>query len=80
MRPIAEIAEVLGLDPKVIIPYGHYKAKIPLEAIRDGGRRGKLVVVTGMTPTRAGRGQDHDQRRSDSGSWQTGETGGCHIT
>ena len=54
MRPIAEM---LGLDPKVMIPYGHYKAKIPLEAIRNKGRRGKLVVVTGMTPTRAGEGK-----------------------
>ena len=57
MRPIAEIAETLGLDPRVIIPYGPYKAKVPLEAIRQNGRRGKLVVVTGMTPTRAGEGK-----------------------
>ena len=57
MRPIAEIAEALGLDPKVMIPYGSYKAKIPLEAIREDGRRGKLVVVTGITPTRAGEGK-----------------------
>ena len=57
MRPIADIAEALGLDSKVMVPYGHYKAKIPLEAIPDGGRRGKLVVVTGMTPTRAGEGK-----------------------
>ena len=57
MRPIAEIAEQLGLDPKVIIPYGHFKAKIPLEAIRQNGHRGKLVVVTGITPTRAGEGK-----------------------
>ena len=57
MRPIVEIAEALGLDPKLIIPYGRYKAKLPLEAIRQDGRRGKLVVVTGMTPTRAGEGK-----------------------
>ena len=57
MRPIAAIAETLGLDPNVIIPYGHYKAKIPLEAIRHGGHRGKLIVVTGITPTRAGEGK-----------------------
>ena len=57
MRPIAEIAEKLGLDPNAIIPYGHYKAKIPLEAIRQEGPRGKLVVVTGITPTRAGEGK-----------------------
>ena len=59
MRPIAEIAEKLGLDPKIIIPYGNYKAKIPLEAILPGkdSHQGKLVVVTGMTPTRAGEGK-----------------------
>ena len=57
MRPIAEIAEKLGLDPKEVIPYGHYKAKIPLEAIRQDGRHGKLVLVTGITPTRAGEGK-----------------------
>ena len=57
MRPISEIAESMGLDRQTIIPYGHYKAKIPLEAIRDNGRRGKLVLVTAMTPTRAGEGK-----------------------
>ena len=57
MRPIAEIAETMGLDPKTIIPQGHYKAKLPLETIRTDGPRGKLVVVTGMTPTRAGEGK-----------------------
>ena len=57
MRPISEIAESMGLDRQTIIPYGHYKAKIPLEAIRGDGRRGKLVLVTAMTPTRAGEGK-----------------------
>ena len=57
MRPISEIAESMGLDRQTIIPYGHYKAKIPLEAIRCDGRRGKLVLVTAMTPTRAGEGK-----------------------
>ena len=57
MRPIAEIAEALGLDSKVLVPYGHYKAKILLEAIRHDGHRGKLVVVTGITPTPAGEGK-----------------------
>ena len=57
MRPIAEIAEAMGLDAQAIIPYGHYKAKIPLEAIRTDGPKGKLVVVTGITPTPAGEGK-----------------------
>ncbi len=57
MRPIADVAQELGLDPKILIPHGHYKAKIPLEAIRNGGKRGKMVVVTGITPTPAGEGK-----------------------
>lgn len=57
MRPIADVAEDLGLDRGSIIPYGHFKAKIPLDAIREDGRRGKMVVVTGITPTPAGEGK-----------------------
>ena len=57
MRPIAEIADSMGLEAEHVIPYGRHKAKISLEAIREGGPRGKLIVVTGMTPTRAGEGK-----------------------
>ena len=57
MRPIMEVVEELGLDPAETIPYGRHKAKIALSAIRSGGKRGKLVVVTGVTPTRAGEGK-----------------------
>ena len=57
MRPIAEIAESLGLDPEVLVSYGRYKAKVPLDAIHQGGDRAKLVLVTGITPTRAGEGK-----------------------
>ena len=57
MRPIAEIADSMGLAPEHVIPYGRHKAKIALDAIRTDGPRGKLVLVTGMTPTRAGEGK-----------------------
>ena len=57
MRPIAEIADTMGLAPEHVIPYGRHKAKIALDAIRTDGPRGKLVLVTGMTPTRAGEGK-----------------------
>ena len=57
MRPITEVTDELGLDPAATIPYGLYKAKIALSAIRSEGKRGKLVVVTGITPTRAGEGK-----------------------
>ena len=57
MQPIVEIAESMGLDADAVVPYGRYKAKVGLEAIRTDGARGKLIVVTGMTPTRAGEGK-----------------------
>ncbi len=57
MKPISEITEELGLDPAETIPYGHHKAKVALSAIRSEGKRGKLIVVTGVTPTRAGEGK-----------------------
>ena len=59
MEPIATIAERLGVGADYVLPYGRHKAKIALEALpqNGGGRRGKLVVVTGITPTPAGEGK-----------------------
>ena len=58
MQPIANIADKLGLAAEHILPYGRHKAKIAMEAIpQNGGRRGKLIVVTGITPTPAGEGK-----------------------
>lgn len=58
MQPIANIADKLGVAAEHVLPYGRHKAKIALDAISGGGgRRGKLVVVTGITPTPAGEGK-----------------------
>ena len=60
MEPIAKIAAELGLKEEHLIPYGHYKAKISLDALSDSPasrQQGKLVVVTGITPTPAGEGK-----------------------
>ena len=57
MDPINVVAERLGIDQQHLIPYGTTKAKVSLEAIRENGQRGKLVVVTGITPTPAGEGK-----------------------
>jgi formate--tetrahydrofolate ligase len=57
MQPIQEIADRMGLDKKSLIPYGHYKAKVHLDAIKSNSERGKLILVTGMTPTKAGEGK-----------------------
>ncbi|MGB1779657.1 MAG: formate--tetrahydrofolate ligase, partial [Longimicrobiales bacterium] len=58
LRPIQEIAAKIGLGPQDIQPHGHYKAKIPLDVARSsGGSDGKLVLVTGISPTAAGEGK-----------------------
>ena len=57
--PIEQIAERAGLDADEIEPYGRYKAKIALSVLERLKDRpdGKIVCVTGMTPTRAGEGK-----------------------
>ena len=57
MQHISEIARSMGLDDSWVFPYGHYKAKVSLDSIESGDSRGKLVLVTGMTPTPAGEGK-----------------------
>jgi formate--tetrahydrofolate ligase len=58
MAPIAEIAARLGLTPDLIEPYGNAIAKIRLEALdRFPKRRGKLILVTAITPTTSGEGK-----------------------
>ncbi len=59
LRQIDEIGSELGLEPEEIEPYGRYKAKISLAALDRLADRpdGKLVCVTGMTPTKAGEGK-----------------------
>ncbi|RMC33691.1 formate--tetrahydrofolate ligase [Paracoccus alkanivorans] len=58
-RPIAEIAEKLDLGLDQILPYGHDKAKITHDAIAslEGKPKGRLILVTAITPTPAGEGK-----------------------
>jgi formate--tetrahydrofolate ligase len=57
MKPIIEVAQSLGIKPSELEPYGHYKAKLALSAFRDRPPRGKLVLVSAITPTPAGEGK-----------------------
>ena len=58
MRPITEIAESLGLPKDDIIPYGKYKAKIPLKYLdRQKVNDARLVLVSAISPTPAGEGK-----------------------
>jgi len=57
LHPITEVAGRLGLTADDLIPYGHTKAKIRLDAVAGRRRKGKLVLVTGISPTAAGEGK-----------------------
>ena len=59
LTPIDQVAEQLGLSPDEIEPYGRYKAKVDLSVLERLADRpdGKLICVTGMTPTKAGEGK-----------------------
>lgn len=57
--PIFKLAGELGIDERFVEPYGRDKAKISLEALETAAsqRRGKLVLVSAITPTNAGEGK-----------------------
>jgi formate--tetrahydrofolate ligase len=60
MDPILPLAEKrLGVPPDALVPYGHFKAKVSLDYISTlkSRKRGKLVLVTAITPTPAGEGK-----------------------
>jgi formate--tetrahydrofolate ligase len=64
MAPITEIAEKIGITEDGLDMYGRYKAKLTVEELRtlqkkaaDPAKRGRLVLVTAITPTPAGEGK-----------------------
>ena len=58
MQPIIDIAKRLGLTDDLLEPYGRAIAKIRLEVLdRFPIRKGKLILVTAITPTTSGEGK-----------------------
>ena len=58
LRPIADIAAALGIPAPALIPYGHYKAKVQYTEIDEAKvAQSKLILVTAITPTKAGIGK-----------------------
>jgi formate--tetrahydrofolate ligase len=58
IRPIGEIAEILGIPKEELELYGKFKAKVPISFIdEDRIKQAKLVLVTAITPTPAGEGK-----------------------
>lgn len=58
-KPIATLADEIGLMPNEFSPYGSKKAKIGLSVLQrlKNQQNGKLVVVAGITPTPFGEGK-----------------------
>lgn len=56
---IYNISHQLGLNDQDIEPYGHYKAKVSLEALanKKGNKKGNLILVTAINPTASGEGK-----------------------
>jgi formate--tetrahydrofolate ligase len=57
LKPISAIAKELGLADDIVEPYGRFKAKFDPTAALAMPLRGKLVLVTGISPTPAGEGK-----------------------
>jgi formyltetrahydrofolate synthetase len=81
LRPITEIAERIGLGHEEIHQYGRYKGKVDLsvlERLRDKPD-GKLIDVTGMTPTKAGEGKSTTSVSLTQGLGRIGRNA-CYCT
>ena len=59
LQPIAEVAERAGIPSSALEPYGRKMAKLGLDYVRSVQDQpdGRLVLVTGISPTAAGEGK-----------------------
>lgn len=56
LEPITDIADRAGVSADALVPYGRYMAKVDITQVPDNNP-GKLVLVTGVSPTPAGEGK-----------------------
>lgn len=57
LKPIAEVASQINIPEEALEPYGRYIAKIPVDMIEKSDKKGKLILVTAITPTKSGVGK-----------------------
>ncbi|MDH4057254.1 MAG: formate--tetrahydrofolate ligase [Cyclobacteriaceae bacterium] len=58
LQPIKQIAKKLNIPEDDLELYGNFKAKLPLKLFDEKNlKKGKLILVTAMTPTPAGEGK-----------------------
>ena len=77
MRPIVDVAADVGLARDDLILKGEHIAKVRLEAVARarGNRQGRLVLVTGTTPTRHGEGKTLTSVGLGQALWRLGTKG-----
>jgi formate--tetrahydrofolate ligase len=58
LKPIQEIAAKLHISSEKLVPYGHTKAKIDLSVLNPTNiKKNNLILVTALSPTKAGVGK-----------------------
>ena len=59
LLPITDVAAAAGILPDELIPFGRERAKVKLSILERLAARpdGKLIIVTAITPTKAGEGK-----------------------
>ena len=57
MLPIDQVAAKAGIDCELLEHYGKYKAKLDITGLKNAPRKGKLILVTAISPTPAGEGK-----------------------
>ena len=57
LQPIVDIAKKAGIPESALMTYGRHIAKVNPVHLRDLPRKGKLILVSAITPTTAGEGK-----------------------
>lgn len=57
LKPITEIADRAGIPRDAVVAYGRNKAKVDITRLGNTRPEGKLILVTGISPTPAGEGK-----------------------
>ena len=81
LRPLHEVARVMGLQADDLEPYGHTKAKVKLDLLKQPSHRkpAKYVVVTAITPTPLGEGKTVHTVGIAQAMQRIGHRAGCVI-
>ena len=57
MLEIKDVAKKIGIKESYLIPYGKYKAKISLDALKNWRAKAKVILITTINPTPEGEGK-----------------------